>query len=126
MKRIVFAFLALVMSCQLFAQNKLTGTILDGSMNNEPLIGASIIVEGTGTGGVSDMDGNFSITLPKGKTRIKVSSVGMKTQVINVAGKSHITITMQEDFKVMDEVVVVGYGTIEEERLERCLEFPEG
>ena len=40
MKRIVFAFLALVMSCQLFAQSKLTGTILDGSMNNEPLIGA--------------------------------------------------------------------------------------
>lgn len=55
MKRIVFAFLALVMSCQLFAQSKLTGTILDGSMNNEPLIGASVIVEGTGTGGVSDM-----------------------------------------------------------------------
>ena len=43
MKRIVFAFLALVMSCQLFAQSKLTGTILDGSMNNEPLIGASVI-----------------------------------------------------------------------------------
>lgn len=42
MKRIVFAFLALVMSCQLFAQNKLTGTILDGSMNNEPLIGQAL------------------------------------------------------------------------------------
>lgn len=63
MKKIVLAFLALVMSCQLFAQSKLTGTILDGSMNNEPLIGASIIVEGTGTGGVSDMDGNFSILI---------------------------------------------------------------
>lgn len=126
MKKIVLAFLALVMSCQLFAQSKLTGTILDGSMNNEPLIGASVIVEGTGTGGVSDMDGNFSITLPKGKTRIKVSSVGMKTQVINVAGKSQITITMQEDFKVMDEVVVVGYGTMKKSDLSGALSSLKG
>lgn len=118
--------MALVMSCQLFAQSKLTGTILDGSMNNEPLIGASVIVEGTGTGGVTDMDGNFTITLPKGKTRIKVSSVGMKTQVINVAGKSQITITMQEDSKVMDEVVVVGYGTMKKSDLSGALSSLKG
>ena len=57
-------FVALILSCPIFAQTKLIGTILDGATNNEPLIGASVIVKGTSAGGVSDIDGNFSITVP--------------------------------------------------------------
>ncbi len=125
-KRVIFAFLALNASCQLFAQSKLTGTILDGSMNNEPLIGASVVVEGTGTGGVSDLDGNFSITLPKGKTHVKISSVGMKSQVINVSGKSNITVVLEPDSKLMDEVVVVGYGTMKKSDLSGALSSLKG
>ncbi len=126
MKRVIFAFLALNASSQLFAQSKLTGTVLDGSMNNEPLIGASVIVEGTGTGGVSDLDGNFSITLPKGKTRVKISSVGMKPQVVNVSGKSNITVVLEPDSKLMDEVVVVGYGTMKKSDLSGALSSLKG
>lgn len=117
MKKLALLFLTLMLSCQLFAQTKLTGTILDGSSNNEPLIGASVIVNGTSSGGVSDLNGNFSIEVPQGKTQIVVSSIGYKTQTINIAGKSNIRVVMREDSKVMDEVVVVGYGTMKKRDL---------
>ena len=71
-------------SLQLSAQTQLKGTVLDGSMNNEPMIGASVIVKGTSTGGVTDLDGNFSITVPKGHNQIVVSSVGYKSETINI------------------------------------------
>lgn len=112
MKKLAMLFLALIASCQMFAQTTLKGTVIDGSMNDEPLIGASVIVEGTSQGAITDMDGKFSLTVPKGKSRIVVSSVGYKTQTINVAGKSTIQITLYEDSKLMDEVVVVGYGVM--------------
>lgn len=110
-------FVALILSCPIFAQTKLIGTILDGATNNEPLIGASVIVKGTSAGGVSDIDGNFSITVPQGKSQIVVSSIGYKTQTINITGKSSVRVVMHEDAKVMDEVVVVGYGTMKKRDL---------
>ena len=103
------------------AQTTIKGTVLDGAQNNEPLIGAAIQVPGTGNGTVTDLDGHFSFVLPAGKTMIQVSMVGYKTQVINVKGKTEITVTLQEDSKVMDEVVVVGYGTMKKSDLSGAL-----
>lgn len=109
--------MALLFSSQLFAQSKLTGKVLDGALNNEPMIGASVMVVGTSTGCITDMDGNFSLTVPKGKSQIVVSSVGYKSQTINVTGRTSIRVVLKEDSKVMDEVVVVGYGTMKKRDL---------
>lgn len=109
--------MALIFSCQLFAQNQLTGTVLDGSGGKEPLIGASVIVKGTSSGGITDINGHFSIKVPNGKTQIVVSSVGYKSQTINISGRNNIRVVMFEDSKIMDEVVVVGYGTMKKRDL---------
>lgn len=109
--------MALIFGCQLFAQNQLTGTVLDGSGSKEPIIGASVIVKGTSSGGITDINGHFSIKVPNGKTQIVVSSVGYKSQTINISGRNNIRVIMVEDSKIMDEVVVVGYGTMKKRDL---------
>lgn len=83
------------------------GTVISGS-DNEPLIGASVMVEGTRNGAVTDLDGNFIITAKNGQT-LEVSYLGFITQKVKVTG-SVINVTLLEDKQSLDEVVVVGYG----------------
>ena len=83
------------------------GTVISGS-DNEPLIGASVMVEGTKNGAVTDLDGNFTITAKNGQT-LEVSYLGFITQKVKVTG-SVINVTLLEDKQSLDEVVVVGYG----------------
>lgn len=112
MKKLVILFMALITTCQLFAQKTLTGTVKDGNANGEAIIGATVQITGTGTGTITDIDGNFSVEVPAGKNQITVSYVGYKSQTINVAGKSHVNVVLHADATNMDEVVVVGYGTM--------------
>ena len=102
----------LLSSVSLNAQTTLKGRVLDGAMPGESLIGASVKVPGTSIGTVTDLEGNFSFQLPAGKVVVQVSMIGYKTQVVNVKGKDYIEVTLHEDAKLMDEVVVVGYGTM--------------
>ena len=83
------------------------GTVISGS-DNEPLIGASVMVEGTRNGAVTDLDGNFTISAKNGQT-LEVSYLGFITQKVKVTG-SVINVTLLEDKQSLDEVVVVGYG----------------
>ena len=83
------------------------GSVISGS-DNEPLIGASVMVQGTKTGAVTDLDGNFTIEAKNGQT-LEVSYLGFITQKIKVTG-STINVTLNEDKQSLDEVVVVGYG----------------
>ena len=83
------------------------GTVISGS-DNEPLIGASVMVEGTRNGAVTDLDGNFTISAKNGQT-LEVSYLGFITQKVKVTG-SVINVTLNEDKQSLDEVVVVGYG----------------
>ena len=83
------------------------GTVISGS-DNEPLIGASVMVQGTKNGAVTDLDGNFAISAKNGQT-LEVSYLGFITQKIKVTG-SVINVTLLEDKQSLDEVVVVGYG----------------
>lgn len=80
----------------------------------EPVIGASIVVEGIATLGVtSDVDGQFELQLPDAKNNVLlVSFVGMKSQRIPVGGKTHIEIVMEDDATALEDVVVIGYGTV--------------
>lgn len=98
------------------AQTTITGRVMDGAAN-ESAIGASVLVVGTTIGTITDYDGNFTIEVPEGKFILQVSMVGYKTQVINIRGKGHIDVTLMEDTQVMDEVVVVGYGTMKKRDL---------
>lgn len=99
------------------AQQTVTGTVLDGSMTGEPLMGATVKVVGVQQGTTTDMDGRFSIEMPAGKVLLQISMMGYKTQVVNIKGKSIVEVTLQEDNKVLDEVVVVGYGSMKKRDL---------
>lgn len=96
-------------------QTKLSGQILDD--NGMPLPGASIQVKGTTTGVISDFDGNFQLELPNDANTIVVSYIGFKTQEVDVTGKTTITVTLISDADALDEVVVVGYGTLAKKRV---------
>lgn len=90
------------------AQNMVSGTVVDGQ--NEPVIGASVMVKGTTSGVATGIDGDFSIAA-KPSDVLKVSAVGYKTAEVKVEGSAPIRITLEESSEVLDEVVVIGYGT---------------
>ncbi len=91
------------------ATKKITGTVVDAQ---GPVIGASVVEKGkTGNGVITDFDGNFTLTVSPGAT-IVVSYVGYQTQEIKVGNQSSINITLKEDDALLEEVVVVGYGTM--------------
>ena len=98
-----------------FAQKTVTGTVKDAS--GEPMIGVSIIVDGTTIGGVTDLDGKFSISGVPDKGSLKISYIGYRDQKVSIAGKNSFNITMEEDAMRLDEVVVVGYGTMKKKDL---------
>ena len=88
---------------------QITGTIVDEK--GEPIIGANVMVVGTTTGIISDIDGRFQINATEG-AEIRVSYIGYLSQTIRITSQNNYTITLREDTEVLDEVVVVGYGTM--------------
>jgi len=116
MRKILLIILS-ALACAANAQTVISGTVLDGAANNEPAIGASVLVAGTQVGTITDFDGHFTIEVPDGKFILQVSMVGYKTQVVNIRGKQNVEVTLQEDAQLMDEVVVVGYGTMKKRDL---------
>ena len=94
------------------AQTTLTGIVLDGSNGDEPLLGVAIQAKGADVGAITDMDGRFSLALPMGVREVVVSYMGYVTQTVDVQGKSSIQVILREDNMQLDELVVVGYGTM--------------
>lgn len=103
----IFASLFLCLGTAL-AQTEVNGTVVS-SEDGQPVIGASIQAAGTNIGVVTDLDGKFSLTMPKGKTVLRVSYVGMET--VEVVGKRNMRIVLNADQTDLDEVMVVAYGT---------------
>ncbi len=109
------AMVILAISCCLFghnlsfAQNKaIKGTVLDAQ--GLPVIGASVMLVGNSTTGtITDIDGNFSLTVPAGST-LSISCIGYATQTINVGSDSVYNVVLQEDTEFLEETVVIGYG----------------
>lgn len=89
------------------AQTRVTGRVVDES--DEPVIGASIQVKSTSQGTVTDIDGNFMLTVPAGSNTLVISYVGMRTQEVPVS--PNVRVVLIEDLEILDELVVVGYGT---------------
>jgi iron complex outermembrane receptor protein len=105
-KAMFFVFF-LLCSAVMMAQNKVSGTVLDAT--GEPLIGVSVLEAGTNNGVVTDYDGNFALTVKQG-ARLTFSYVGYTTKTL--AAANGMKVTLEEDNKVLNEVVVVGYGTM--------------
>ena len=106
---LAFALFAMGIS----AQTKVT--VVDAT--GEPLIGASVIEKGTQNGGITDFDGNFTINLKGSGHIVVVSYIGMKTKEINVSGKSQVNVTLEDDATTLNDVVVIGYGSVKKKDL---------
>ena len=103
----MFFVFFLLCSTVMLAQNKVSGTVLDAT--GEPLIGVSVLEAGTSNGVVTDFDGNFTLTVKQG-AKITFSYVGYNAQTLPAA--NGMKVTLEEDNKILNEVVVVGYGTM--------------
>ena len=101
---------SLFFSLTLSAQTgfKVKGEVVDA--NGEPVIQAGVLIEGTSVGVVTDLDGKFEINAAKG-SKLEISSIGFKTQKVNV-GSGDMRIVLEAETTTLDEVVVVGYGSM--------------
>ena len=112
-KKVLFLFCCMFAHV-IYAQNMMIkGTVIDA--NNDPLLGVTIMVKGTTTGTITDVDGNFSIKGKTGETLI-VSYIGMQTQEVVFRGQP-LKIMLKDDAQALEEVVVVGYGTMRKKDL---------
>lgn len=112
--KMITCLLMLLTSTAMFAQKvTVTGTVSD---EIGPVIGVSVIEKGTVNGTTTDLDGKYSISVSKDAV-LEFSSIGYATQEIAVAGKSVINVVLSEDAEFLDEVVVVGYGTMKKSDL---------
>jgi TonB-linked SusC/RagA family outer membrane protein len=105
-QRLLMLAIVAVSSTVAMAQSKVQGKVVDAT--GEPVIGASVVVKGSSTGTVTDLDGNFTLNNVPGDSKLEVSYVGFRTQTL--APGSNLNITLEEDKQLLDEVVVVGYG----------------
>ena len=113
--KLLLGVLLLVGSGTLLAQQSITGTVRDDG--GTPLIGASILVEGTTVGTVTDIDGEFSLNLPAEAQALVVSYTGFTTGTVPITGDAEYSITLTENAATLNEVVVTGYGTQTRRRL---------
>ncbi len=117
-KKSTYAFLSLLMVGLLFSvvaigqptsPINVNGSVTDSS--GEPIIGANILIKDTSSGTVTDFDGNFVIEAP-GNGVLTISYIGYLTQEVAIQNRRTIQVTLIEDTELLDELVVIGYGTV--------------
>ena len=113
-KKFLFLMVGLLVGFSIQAQQSITvsGTVTDPQ--GEPLIGASVLAQGTTTGASTDIDGNFTIKIAPTGTLV-VSYVGYDTQNVAVQGRTHIDVQLKENSVMLNEVVAIGYGTVKKQ-----------
>lgn len=111
MRNFRFLFICIMLFCSAiaFAQNQITGHVVDTT--GEPVIGANVTVKGTTTGTITDIDGNFTLPVESTDGVLVISFIGYKSAEAPINGKTQINVTLHEDTETLEEVVVVGYGT---------------
>ncbi len=116
MWKALLLLLVLCIELPVFGQNiQVTGNVHDEA--GEPIIGASVIVVGATTGVATDFDGNFVLNNVPANGKLKVTYIGYNPAEVSIKGQSNIDVTLVEDSQVLDEVVVVGYGTMKKSDL---------
>lgn len=93
----------------------ITGNVKDD--RGELLLGVSILIKGTSQGTVTDIDGNYSIEVPDDQSVLVFTYLGYKTKELSVSGKAKLNVVLMEDTQNLEEVVIVGYGTMKKENL---------
>ena len=106
---LMLLFLLCLFPLGLAAQSNIKGTVSDKA--GDPIIGATVRVVGENTGAVTDINGEFNIQAPSNAS-LTVSYVGYQTQTVKVSGRSNISVVLDEDFAMLNDVVVIGYGTM--------------
>ncbi len=117
MKNAFFLFLLTFFTHLSFAQDswQVSGIVTDAE-DGSPLMGVTVSVQSTSTGTITDLDGKFSLNVPKGKSLI-LSYLGYKEQIVSIKGNTPLNIVMQIDSHMLDEVVAIGYGTMKKSDL---------
>ncbi|MDA3930881.1 MAG: TonB-dependent receptor [Prolixibacteraceae bacterium] len=114
-QKVFFLFLtAMILSVSGFSQNVVSGTV--SSTDGELIPGATIVIQGTSNGTISDIDGKFSISAAKGDFLV-VSFVGMKSTVIKVSEQTQVQVSLDPDVIGLEEIVAIGYGTMKKSDL---------
>lgn len=109
-KKLALAFCFFALCASAFAQQKISGTVLD--VSKQPVIGATVMEKGTTNGVSTSLDGEFTLTVTPGST-IVVSCIGYADQEANVtSAQSVYNFTLSEDNTMLEETVVIGYGTV--------------
>ncbi len=108
----LIAVCLMFLSGMLQAQIVVTGTVRDGQ-TGETLPGANVVIEGTTRGVITDIQGNFTIDVPRSNTVLLVSFIGYNQQRIPLQGLTRLEIELYPDVTALDEVVVIGYGTVD-------------
>ena len=112
-KKILFLFFVVFAATAYSQDVTITGTVTDA--NSEPLVGVNVLVKGTTTGAITDIDGNFSVSGKKGSTLV-FSYIGMLTQEVVYKGTA-LRVVMKDDSKALEEVVVIGYQPVKKSDL---------
>lgn len=109
--KICIIFICMLSSLNILAQDqkKVTGVITD--LKGEPIIGASVVAKGTTTATISDIDGTFSLDVSNNPV-LTISYIGYISQEVPTLGKSDLKIILKEDSRILDEIVIVGYGVM--------------
>ena len=117
MRKIILFSIGLLLSHFAIAQEwRVTGVVTDAEYK-DPLVGVNVIVQGlAGVGTVTDFDGRFSINVPAGKA-LSFSYIGYKDQIIAVSSNTTLNVVLQSDTKLLEEMVVIGYGTMKKSDL---------
>ncbi len=110
LKQSVIFVLLLLANLSLIAQKTVTGTVRDAA--GQAMSGVTVVVQGTSTGTLTGVDGKFTLSVPAGGTALQFSFIGFTQQTVAIQGKSVIDVTLAEALQGLDEVVVVGYGTL--------------
>ena len=125
MKRIILLFSLVLSFAVLFAQQKsITGRVTDE--NNEPVPGANVVVKGTTTGTVTDIDGHYKIQVSATSKVLTVTFIGFDPQDVNITGKTSVNVKLKLSSIGLEEVVAVGYGTQKKVNLTGSIESVKG
>ena len=114
---------AMTLSCAVaMAQNKVTGTVIDDK--GDPIIGATVRVNGSKEGTVTDLDGHFSLSAAQ-DAKLSISYVGYVTREVDVKGTTPVKVVLSESAKSLNDIIVIGYGIQKKADLSSAIAVPD-
>ena len=123
MKNILMLFMALLMSLPIVAQQRRVSGVVVDQKDGSAIIGANVLEKGTRNGAVADVNGNFSLNVTSSNPTLVITSIGYKTLEMSIGNQTSLRISMEDETAELEEVVVVGYGTMKKKRPLGCIGF---